>query len=112
MLAGLAVVVAVGAAVVVLLPARDDAPVEKIERVSKGMTRADVEAILGSPDPVLMLNRLPTRSGGFSIQKVHLVHFDDQGRVAFSSESSREQRNTRGDEFLRRVRRLWHRWFP
>jgi hypothetical protein len=129
-LAGLAVVVAAG--VVVLWP-RSVSRItrENCDRIRVGMSRADVEAILGPPGdyttgPVAFgsswnlistrqysPNENPARYDYLTDSAWFAVTFDDAGQV-----------NVRGIEYgskvnqgalenlLWRAKRQWHRWFP
>jgi hypothetical protein len=137
-LAGLAVL-AVGALVLWPKPEAERIKREKFERIREGMSRADVEAILGPPGdytsaPVRPLNDytesafgppVATRPGGNWYDQgtyanwetdaaTVLVHFSGVGRVDFAI----YYRNWLADDqsalahLLWRAKRQWHRWFP
>jgi hypothetical protein len=127
-MAGLAVVVTVGA--VVLWPRADRVTRANYERIQIGMTRADVEAILGPPgdyttgpltDPngiELLLSLLPPASGVESPwwaadYGTVGVWFDEGGRVVMKNyEPYSKAPQGVGANLLWRAKRQWHRWFP
>jgi hypothetical protein len=135
-LAGLAVVVAAG--VVVLWPRPEPASritVENFRRIREGMTRAEVEAILGMPQAISDGSkalasrgynphgsewRIAQSSRDKASESVCDWYEDDHGiRVTFGA----SLRATSGEWFppapqdpierlLWRVELQWHRWFP
>jgi hypothetical protein len=137
-LAGLAVVVVVG--VVILWP-RSSSPItqENFDRIRDGMSRAEVEAILGPPcdystGPLVWVNRPnPSPSGvgfnpitviGSGDNRVELVewrsdrqlitiNFGPSGRVeSLGMHDVARVNQTAFENLLWRAMRQWHRWFP
>jgi hypothetical protein len=137
-LAGLAVVVAAGG--VVLWPRADRVTRENFDRIREGMTRTEVEAILGPPgdgssgplefrDFLLRFDRVndyyrPSSSevlGGkwqervewLSDQHFVSVCFLQSGHVRTKScDDVRRKEQSTFDNILFRAKRQWHRWFP
>ena len=122
-LAGLAVVVAAGA--VVLWP-RSRITQDDSDRIKIGMTRAEVQAILGPPGDH-RTNAPPPRGRSGGSTRPSGTGGDrwvgDEGtlQVLFNSDdrvrgcSWFQSAGERGDGFiqvLRWVKRQWHRWFP
>ena len=127
-LAGLAVLVAVGA--VVLRPRPNRITQENFGRIQKGMSRAEVEAILGPPgdsrtapttDPVFLgltpmtypeeKTTLEFKWMGDSV--LVMVNFGLNGTVTWKGQGlvhKREQGPL--DNLLWRAERQWRRWFP
>jgi hypothetical protein len=126
-LAGLAVVVAVG--VVVMWPRRREPTGENFERIRQGMTRAEVEAIVGPPGnfttgPLYWHRTLkvdeeswPTRADRnwcwIPDDGTGYVDFDSEGLVKCSGfEGTLRQEQSFSENLLWRAKRQWHRWFP
>jgi hypothetical protein len=128
-LAGLAVVVAGGA--VVLWPRANRVTRENYDRIQIGMSRADVEAVLGPPGlyasgPLMVggtvySDDVATVMGGERMEEVDWTSDNAIVRVFFRltgqvgdkcfTEASR-MNQTPVDNLLWRARRQWHRWFP
>jgi hypothetical protein len=130
-LAGLAVVVAVGA--VVLWPRPDRITLEHFEQVAEGMTLAEVEAILGPPGdyrsirhtevppstPVELIctfgqARVIFKSKSWHTDGGHAsVAFDASGRAAFGFYAPQRvvPEDRTWPRVVRRAKELWHRWF-
>ena len=135
-LAGLAVVVAAG--MVVLWPRSEPASritVESFRRIRKGMTRAEVEAILGMPQAVSEGSKALASRGNYpggsewKIAQSSRHKASENGcdwyedyygiRVTFSASlraTSGEWFPPAPQDFIERLRcqaeRQWHRWFP
>jgi hypothetical protein len=130
-LAGLAVV---AAGVVVLWPGRDRVTPENFDRVRAGMTRAEVDAILGPPGDyttaptegvrVTRSKDYPTfrapgsesaylQSCWLSDTAQAVVWFDYSGRANRGYYAPmRIKDETPWARFLWRAKRQWRRWFP
>jgi hypothetical protein len=109
-LAGLAVVVA-GA--VVLWPSRLTR--ENYDRIQNGMSRAEVYALLGPPDPDPFGTPGSGGEAWSRLDEIYAVFFDPSGRVCYKFLSyGLPRRTTQGpfDSLLWRAKRHWHRWFP
>jgi hypothetical protein len=123
---GLAVVVAAG--MVVLWPRAnqpDRVTEENYDRIQHGMTRTEVEAILGSPGDYTTGPTLVRYPDGRSARHSYVsdrwvtdslvvyVSFDDSDRVwhSFTLPNLRHERGLL-DSLLWRAKRLWRRWFP
>jgi hypothetical protein len=125
-LAGLAVVVAVGA--IVLWPRPERATRQNYDRIRLGLTRAEVESRLGSQGDH---TTGPTRrtGGGYGVEGSGLVcasvaqwlsddgsivvEFDLKGRVCgWSCEPTQRVEQGPLDNLLWRAKRQWRRWFP
>jgi hypothetical protein len=124
-LAGLAVVVAVG--VVVLWPRADRVTRENFDCIRKGMTPQEVEGLLGPPGDY---STGPTTTSDASI--FQMFDFRDTSHISFwetdtasvriyfaasgvtYAEYQPLARREQGplDNLLWRAKRLWHRWFP
>jgi hypothetical protein len=130
-LAGPAVAVAVG--VVVLWPTQPNRITqENCDRIKKGMSRAEVETILGPPgdyrtgpgqgvlawDPILdgttRLNECTNRSNWAGDTGWVSVEFDNGDGTVRASEFIESKRIAQGplENLLWRAKRQWHRWFP
>jgi hypothetical protein len=139
-LVGLAVVVAVG--VVVLWPRQDRISRQNLERIKRGMTRAEVEAILGppgdhatapleDPDPhwLVMSNWRPydrpvvDRFYRVSVEYQVIQWRGDAGIICVEFTLSdhvveagmypvKRVEQTLLGNLLWRAKRQWHRWFP
>jgi hypothetical protein len=131
-LAGLAVVVAVG--VILLWPRADRVTRENYDRIHEGMSRAEVEAILGPPGdyrngptntwfatwvaPDAPVAWQGDRGSIFVYRKGGDPFFadtepDDPDSVS-SASFVQVQRVRQGplEDLLWRAKRQWHRWFP
>jgi hypothetical protein len=132
-LAGLIVLVAVG---VVVWP-RSSSPItqENYDRIRDGMSRAEVEAILGPPcdystGPLVWANRplavypfAPVTPIGYGDNRVETLHwrgdrqliivsFDPSGRVyALGMPDVARVNQTAFENVVWRAKRQWHRWF-
>jgi hypothetical protein len=128
-LAALAVVVAV--AVVVLWPQQDRIKRENYERIQRGMSLAEVEAILGPPGdcrtrptiyvphifaPPRLADRLASEPD-VDIKKwegdsgdIEVVFRDGETKAAFYATDPLNQGPIAN--LLWRLKRQWHRWFP
>jgi hypothetical protein len=130
--AGLAVVVAAGAALLWSQLEPDRITAANFERIHKGMTRAEVEAILGLPgdyttgathaDPEFMFHgdewfnvfatgpAWPLWEGdAIRIQ----VGFDDSDHATHKGRlTAHRWEQSPFDNLLWRAKRQWHRWFP
>jgi hypothetical protein len=125
-LAGLAVVVAVG--VVALWPqAVDRVTKESYDRIHAGMTRTEVEAILGPPGDyssgptsggidyggILEARMRGSDAGSWNGDTGEILLTFDERRVTTMHFGPNEVRRLRPfDTVLWRLKRLWHRWFP
>jgi hypothetical protein len=132
-LPGLAVVVAAG--VVVLWPRQDRITQKNFALIHVGMTRADVEAILGPPGdyttgPLTVgggltispwrvnATRLYPKENGSPYDWLtdtgwYTVTFDDSDKVEGRDfESGTKAKQGTVDNLLWRVERQWRRWFP
>ena len=127
MLVGLAVVGAVGMAV--LWPRADRITQANCDQIREGMTRSEVETILGPvgdyssgpTEPEFVFVMLPA---GLTVEDVVTagwigdtgsidVGFDRRGKVAFSQFTRLELRRLSPlANLLWRAKRQWHRWFP
>jgi hypothetical protein len=121
-LAALAVVGAAG--VVVLWPRADRITEANLERIKEGMSRAEVDAILGGPPGDYRTG--PTEPGRRTVftlgppperwladAGVAYVSFDDAGRVQDLHFSPNEPADIGPfDKLIWRLQRQWHRWFP
>jgi hypothetical protein len=110
--------------------------IKNLERVQEGMSRADVEAILGPPgdyrtvpgrelfaiDRAIQSSRVKAREDEFSLGLAFLVWSGDAHtiRIAFGPEGVLDsyiepvlrQEQSPLDNFLWRAKRQWRRWFP
>jgi hypothetical protein len=125
-LAGLAVVIAAG--VVVLWPHTHRTVTENYVRIEQGMTRTQVETILGPPGDYRTGPAEPeTVPVYFSAEGAKVVVPDvwkcddtlvyvayDLAGCVMDKTSFANKRRTQSpfDNFLWRAKRLWHRWFP
>jgi hypothetical protein len=130
-LAGLAVVVAAG--VVVLWPREDRITVENFERIRDGMSRAEVEAILGpsgdhtagdtEPDLEHQKWQSLTPPESYGSQEALERWIDDRACIGIGFDSAGNvgsafclpMRNIDHGpigNLLWRAKRQWHRWFP
>jgi hypothetical protein len=132
-LAGLAVVVAAG--VIVMWPRAERVTRANYDRIQIGMSRAEVEAILGSPGDYTTVDRERTgdREGRRSIGELsdlldslrgHREHwdgdlvtigvrFDEAGNLTNAGcEPYRPINHGPIGNLLWRLTRQWHRWFP
>jgi hypothetical protein len=127
-LAGLAAMVAAG--VVVLWPPQNRITQENFDRVREGMSRAEVEAILGPPGdystgptnsfhPVSVisndLRRVEIGPYAFDWRSddlsVHVLFIDSRVVVA-DAYTNKLVAQSPLDNLLWRAKRQWHRWFP
>jgi hypothetical protein len=132
--AGLAMLALLAAGAFALWPRPDRVTRENVHRISEGMTRAEVEAILGPPGDY---STGPLREHGCPQSSYHdlamlmaevgeggalwlsdtgqaVIWFDSRGRVMedpFFSECAREPQGPL-DNLLWRANRQWRRWFP
>ena len=130
-LAGLAVVVAAGA--VVLWPRTDRITRENCRCIRVGMSRHEVEAILGVPPGDYRTGATDSdfasrhirdmessyKTIGMTVQRwqndavICLVVFDQEGRVFIEIHNSDHRQNMSAFDTVRwRAKRQWHRWFP
>jgi hypothetical protein len=129
-LAGLAVVGAAGA--VVLWPPTNRITEENLKRIHPGMTRTQVEEILGQPGdytsgPVILQGdgktidslepevvlELASRGVWISDSAGAEVAFDDEDRVVRVDQGTLVPAPlSYVDRFIWRLKRQWHRWFP
>jgi hypothetical protein len=119
-LAGLGVVLAVGVSVLWPQPTEPGLTQENFDRIRIGMTRSEVEAILGpwsSSHSVFGDWNYNLDAGIFSWsshdRESASVWFDDQGKVgAKSSNAFLVEPHGPFNGILWRFKRQWHRWFP
>jgi hypothetical protein len=130
-LAGLAMIVAGGA--LVLWPRQDPLTRENYEAIRDGMTRAEIEAILGpagdySTGPTQRFMSVEdaiaqAHQDSFSLQSRELawssnmvmvrVEFDSRGvATAKNIAALVKLKQTFAENLLWRAKRQWHRWFP
>jgi hypothetical protein len=126
-LAGLAVVSAVGSSLFVVGPRANRITKENFDHIRGGLSRSEVEAILGPAGDYRTgptYPRLAVSYGSFGGNTTGWVEwtadgtlveivFDDAGRVGVHGyeKLSRRPKRPIGD-LLWRVQRQWHRWFP
>jgi hypothetical protein len=123
---GAVALAAIGAALLALRP-NPDARItrEHFKRIRQGMSRAEVEAILGSEGSDILRTfsgsdlETPEEPSGCkttcwrSDTTMIEVAFDASGSVRESScHSLHKLSRSRLEEWLWRVKRQWHRWFP
>jgi hypothetical protein len=133
-LAGLAVVVAAGVVVLSQQNQPDRVTRENYDRIHDGMSRAEVEEILGSPGDyrtglgetrflgrwspewdVISPELFEDRRSAYwwhSDSVAIWIEIDESGHVLFKD--AYPTRRTQGplDNLLWRAKRQWHRWFP
>jgi hypothetical protein len=121
-LAGLAVVVTVG--VVALWPRPERITRENYDRIKQGMSRSQVESILGLPgdyrtgptayEEVLPEYKPTNRMEWWTDTLIIIIDFDEAG-LAYEYHRLRLGRTVQQspvDNLLWRAKRQWHRWFP
>jgi outer membrane protein assembly factor BamE (lipoprotein component of BamABCDE complex) len=120
-LAGLAVVVVVGT--VVLWPRANRITRENFDRIEQGMSRSQVESILGLPGDYrtapsayaeVLPEYIPTRMEWWTDTLLIIIDFDAAG-LAYEYHSLRLGGTVQQSpvaNFIWRVKRQWHRWFP
>jgi hypothetical protein len=141
-LAGLAGVAAAAMAIALWpQPASSLITRQNFDRIRQGITRAEVEAILGSPgdyrtslgqtdDPLGQLapemadygptlatwqlwGNGPNRVGVWIGDSVEIIiYVDGSGHVVISHVLERRRNTNPLENFFWRANRLWHRWFP
>jgi hypothetical protein len=120
-LAGLAV--AVAGAAVVPWPRQNRITRENFERIEQGMSRSQVESILGLPGDYrtgpsayveVLPDYIPTRMEWWTDTLVIIIEFDEAG-LAYEYHRLRlggTVQQSPVTNYIWRLKRQWHRWFP
>jgi hypothetical protein len=122
LLAMLALLAAVAFVALVTWPRSDRATQENFNRIRRGMSRAEVEAILGPPGDYRSgeTHDFVTRGwlpGDLIWETDHviiIVHFHESGRVRFQSIQLVSVRDSSDplDKLFWLAKRQWRKWFP